>query len=323
MENTPTLSVRIALAAYPQRKPYLMLLCAALLCACVNTKKLGVYKINPRQQLACFGEEFPSDAAPQRVHQRLFARVEPKIEDLDLEDTGAYLKVTPVLFLGRKFSGDLRCLDSVQAARAVARGISNSPKGYWVEIDKEYWYPGLSASTHKKPRHLRWYQPVNTFHYSGKRLLFTQVSTVLKAISVPAKVRFERGDRDATAEVGVDFGLGFGFKRTWKTFKNFYHCQNDKYLSYRIGEISAAAGLFASPIAQDLDPDNTDGGYSGERSALGFGIGAFGVFEISKVSLGLAAGIDHPLGKGAASWVYRDVPWLGVIIGLEFLGGDE
>lgn len=157
--------------------------------------------------------------------------------------------------------------------------------------------------------------------YSGKRFWYRQETYLLQAVTIPAKLRFPVDSLDFTGQTNVSFGLAFGWKHTWNSFKNFYSCKTAGYINHKTSKITAAWGVFGAPTGQDLNAENTRGGYKGNRTALGISFGAFAAAEVAKVTLGVAGGFDHPLGPGAKDWIYRGQPWVGLIIGISMFEG--
>lgn len=133
---------------------------------------------------------------------------------------------------------------------------------------------------------------------------------VFGPLITPIKMRFgsRRGDpetRRSYFDLTADVNLGVAAGHKWARVRQ---------ASNRPFEIALLAGVSLTSIT--MNADNTGGYLTSENkiSALTT-TGAF-VFIKDNFQVGLMGGMDYPSGELGKKWIYRNMPWLGIGLGL-------
>lgn len=83
-----------------------------------------------------------------------------------------------------------------------------------------------------------------------------------------------------------------------------------------IGHFGYDFGLFAGPGASQVTPSTTAGKTSLEYSSLILQAGMAAFLETDLASFGIALGYDYLVGPDRKIWIYRNKPWLGLVVGI-------
>ena len=141
-----------------------------------------------------------------------------------------------------------------------------------------------------------------------KRSVDVDVSTIL------FKYRFATGGVPAQLNSNLNVALYSGYRLDFFTLKE----QRDplKQRSRRVRHFEMDMGVFAGIGSTAINPSTTHNVVSLEYDGVIFQKGVAVFFGTHSFTLGIGLGMDNLLGKDKKNWIYRDKPWLGVMIGL-------
>ncbi|UFH54673.1 hypothetical protein [Spirosoma sp. KNUC1025] len=125
---------------------------------------------------------------------------------------------------------------------------------------------------------------------------------------------------------GVNAGVALGFKNNNNIYTPYYKLGKDNnnritrlLINHKLTTIGFTPAIFAGLTTIGLSEKNTSPTIGQERTVLGINYGVLFAVNINKFSLGGAIGFDTGFGKDSKSWVYQNKPWLGLVVGFDFL----
>lgn len=125
-------------------------------------------------------------------------------------------------------------------------------------------------------------------------------------------LKFYSKSRDSLGNFDLGANLNFMIGRNWGKKKYSYLGGKAKDSFTLTQSINLVVGI----NELDLTEDNTNKALSKEISTASFSYGcAYGV-QYKKVGVFFALGWDTPLSKYGKKWVYKDVMWFGIGVGL-------
>lgn len=181
--------------------------------------------------------------------------------------------------------------------------------------------PSLKSDTTKydKAGRTYYYYPELKNELSTSKLKYMEMSSVFQAISTPFKIRGKVNDSiPYQVSKSVNLGLAYGWKFTHKAYNNYYSTDGT-FLKKRTNSVSFVPAFFVGPTTVDLKPSNTNGKIDNERTVLGLNTGFMFVVGVNKLNLGVSGGWDFGFGSDAKNWIYQGEPWVGFVIGIDFI----
>lgn len=164
-----------------------------------------------------------------------------------------------------------------------------------------------------------YYFPELKNELSSSKLKYMEISPVFQAISTPFKVRPSINDSiPYQVSKSINLGMSYGWKFTHKSYNNFYY-SDGTYLNKQTNSISFVPAIFFGPTTVDLKASNTDGKILNDRSVLGINTGFMFVVGVNRFNLGVSTGLDFGIGSDAKNWNYQSKPWIGFVIGIDFI----
>lgn len=170
---------------------------------------------------------------------------------------------------------------------------------------------------YKKAGYDYYYYPKLEDTLNTWKFKYLEISPVFQAISTPFKVRFSTDSIPYQVSTSVNLGLSYGWKFTHKSYRNHYH--NSTFLNKRTNSISFTPAIFCGPSTIDLNSKNTKGEVINDRTVLGMSTGILLVAGVDKFNIGMTGGVDIGFGGDAKDWIYQGKPWVGFVIGIDFI----
>lgn len=155
---------------------------------------------------------------------------------------------------------------------------------------------------------------------SKSKFKYLEQKIMLQAISIPIKVRPAlksealKDSFPSTTEVGVNFGLSFGWKGTyniWNQKKNILATNSNKF--------SLATAILFNTSGVDLKKSNTQGYNVFDRKAVILSPGVFIGVGFNNIHVGGSVGVDYATGTNATRWIYDGKLWYGIGVSLDLL----
>lgn len=133
---------------------------------------------------------------------------------------------------------------------------------------------------------------------------------VFGPLIVPIKMRFGsfRGDpkeRRTYFDLTADVNLGLAAGHKWA----FVRKGNNRPF-----ELAALGGVSITSIT--MNADNTQNFLTNENKISALTLTAAGVFIKDQFQIGVMVGMDFPSGEVGKKWIYRDMPWVGIGLGV-------
>jgi hypothetical protein len=141
-----------------------------------------------------------------------------------------------------------------------------------------------------------------------KRSLDVDLSTIL------FKYRFATGELPAQLNSNLNVALYLGYRADYFTLKE----QHDplKHRTRMVRHFEIDMGFFGGIGSTAINPSTTNTAVNLEYDGVIFQKGVAVFFGTHTFTLGIGIGTDNLVGKDKRKWVYREKPWLGVMIGL-------
>lgn len=306
-------------------QPFSILIAVVLLSSCYSSKRTGLAYIPGGQTVYYVTVDSTDRARKKLVSTPYTTPQEGVLGKVEFDEDNGQLKLEihhPLAATGLAASGqgqtqvdrtgaDVTCDEVACTIKAAKEKDAARITQFKYPVFQADTPPDSTACKTARPK------PNQVVFYRGKPFRFREFQGFMQAITVPVKIRFALSDSvRSTTESGFNAGYALGYRRTHHGFRNLYDCPHSMYLKSKRTSWSVAWGGFAGPLVQALNAANTDGKVKKERSYLGLTAGVFGAYAKDEFSLGLAGGMDLPLGDGADQWNYFGKPWIGIILGL-------
>lgn len=131
--------------------------------------------------------------------------------------------------------------------------------------------------------------------------------------TVPFKYRFAQrsraGELSTSANVGVYTGIRYDLGR----YRNIYYRRERRS---DVESFSFGVGTVLSIDPVTVNEFNTDGRFRGEYDAVGLSYGVATIVGYKALTAGLTVSFENLADRNNHLWVYRQKPWLGVLIGI-------
>lgn len=175
-----------------------------------------------------------------------------------------------------------------------------------------FFFPNIIKEREK----LKYFNERNTLYYQGKELKYWTKTRVLQAITIPMKIRFKHNDIPAQISTSFNAGIAYGYQFNKSYLRNEYYPNLTSQIENKVSYTIAGFGGL-TPIS--LKPSNTDNKLNAEESILGIDYGLIFLVSINKINTGVCVSLDTPVQKDGRYWIYNTKPWLGVVLGIDFL----
>jgi len=280
--------------------------------SCINTKKFGTYYV---KKAVVYKNKYGNNGK-RSLHQY---NIEKQI--VTVKEEKGHLKIS---FAEDPGPGKRKKCNQFTEDKGK-QVLSGDPKGSLDEqaINKKisesktyFYYPADTIGFSSNDLERRNYYKTDDFKYHG-------LNPVFQTITIPFKFRGEFAD-SIPATIGTSFNAGFAFGGKWTVHKyGAYYKEIDgqySYLSTKKKAFSLTGGGFLGPTVIALENDkNVTEIIDVDHSELGLTAGLFGVAGAGKFNLGLAVGWDMAVGRDGDKWIYDRKPWLGLVLGLDFV----
>ena len=84
----------------------------------------------------------------------------------------------------------------------------------------------------------------------------------------------------------------------------------------QINHLGFSGGLFLGLGNTAVNPSTTGNTISSEYDGIVLQKGIAGIVAVNKLTIGVSIGFDNLLDKNNKSWIYKNKPWLGLMLGL-------
>jgi hypothetical protein len=101
--------------------------------------------------------------------------------------------------------------------------------------------------------------------------------------------------------------------------KDFYRLENPSKRQenrLRISGLGFGYGGFIGIGSVTMDPFVTQNKINYEYDGFVLTAGAAGIYDVKKINIGIAIGMDHLVDKNREFWIYQNRPWFGVLFGI-------
>jgi hypothetical protein len=131
--------------------------------------------------------------------------------------------------------------------------------------------------------------------------------------TIPFKYRFSTvgrpGQLSTSANVGVYAGIRFDLGRYRKIYYRREQHSDIQSFSFGVGTVFSIDPVLVNEF-------NTEGRVTQEYEALGVNYGLAAIFGYKRVTAGLVLGFENLADRNNRLWVYRQKPWLGLMVGI-------
>ncbi|KAA9350004.1 hypothetical protein [Larkinella humicola] len=158
------------------------------------------------------------------------------------------------------------------------------------------------------------YNPRVNFVEEKSPWFYYQLTTFdIDLFTIPFKYRFSTAGRpgqlSTSANVGVYAGIRFDLGR----YRNIYY-RRDQHSDIQSFSFGIGTVLSIDPVL--VNGFNTAGRVTDEYEALGVNYGLATIFGYKRVTAGLVLGFENLADRNNRLWVYRQKPWLGLMVGI-------
>jgi hypothetical protein len=154
-------------------------------------------------------------------------------------------------------------------------------------------------------------------YYRGAALKYMTVSSVLQAISIPMKIRFKQDNFPPQINTSFNAGITYGFQFIQYKLRNEYY--PNLTTTFLENKISFSIAGFGGLTPVTLTSSNTNNSIKVSEDVVGIDYGLVGVVSFNRLNFGLSLGCDTPLNKDGKNWIYNTKPWIGIVVGVDFL----
>ena len=138
-----------------------------------------------------------------------------------------------------------------------------------------------------------------------------------QAITVPMKIRLGKDSVSYTVSTGFNAGFSFGYKFS-RTKQTFYKLDKKAAIDNMTRTFSVTPSAFIGLTPVGLKKSNTEN-LDTEKTVVGFTYGVGAVAGYDRFNIGLFLGFDVPFGSDGDSWIYKNDPWFGLVVALDFV----
>ncbi|MCL7753074.1 hypothetical protein [Polaribacter sp. Z022] len=296
------------------RKLIILLVTFVIFCSCSSTRTLDVQKLSKGTVITTYKENIASTETV-RFHDIYIYKAEKNVDvKIKIEDDKIRFKP-----LNLK---DFKLLDSIKT------NIDFDTDSDGLRLADRYAFTknGLKAEELIKIGKGQFYTDAkelksNNKFIKTKAIKYTTNKPVFQTLTIPFKIRSEKGGLSSTVSTNFNAGIAYGYQWNKTSLTPIYNSYNKgqvKMAGYDKRTLSFSLSPFLGLTPVTLKASNTNNTITEEKSVLGLSFGGAGVFTINRVNIGLALGFDYGL-NDSKNWVYQGELWTGIVLGLDLI----
>lgn len=147
-----------------------------------------------------------------------------------------------------------------------------------------------------------------------QRITFKKQGLDIDISTVLMKYRLPIGESPAQLTTDLNLAIYAGWRFDYYTVEHRQDPLNRRYA--KIANRGFDFGFFAGPGTTLISPFTTRNKRSDEYNAMIVQGGFAGFIESNMASFGLAVGYDYLLSSDQDSWIYKNKPWVGLVVGV-------